>query len=117
MITPGLEDVQNQFFSRYDLVIMAADRAKQIQQGAAPLIKTSSHHPLSIAMEEIAAGVYPPVAKESPKELDEEFISGALADQGIRDLSGRFDSASEAAAEEAAGSPAEDAEDEENDEE
>ena len=114
MITPGLEEVQNQFTSRYDLVIQAADRAKQLQQGAAPLIKTASHHPLTIALEEIAAGAYPPTAKEGPKELDEEFISGALADQGLSDLHERFDTIP---AVPSAGDPGEPADEDSEDEE
>ena len=116
MITPGLEEIRNQFNSRYDLVILASERAKQLQQGASPLVRTTAHHPLTIALEEIAAGAYPPVAKEGPKELDEEFISGALADQGLNDITDRFETLQTLApVDEAAGT--EGGEDENEDEE
>lgn len=42
--------------SRYGLVTLAAKRAKQIKNGAGPLIDTDSTNPLTIALEEIAAG-------------------------------------------------------------
>lgn len=92
MITPGLESHDQKFGSRYDLVILAAQRAKQIQEGASPLIRTKSNHPLTIALEEIEAGAYPPPAKEAaPINLDEDFIGAALADQDLTDLHSRFD--------------------------
>jgi DNA-directed RNA polymerase omega subunit len=93
LITPGLETHDKKFGSRYDLVILAAQRAKQIQEGASPLIRTKSNHPLTIALEEIEAGVYPPPAREAaPKNLDEAFIGAALAEQDLTDLHSRFDS-------------------------
>jgi DNA-directed RNA polymerase omega subunit len=92
LITPGLESHDQKFGSRYDLVILAAQRAKQIQEGASPLIRTKSNHPLTIALEEIEAGAYPPPAKEAtPINLDEDFIGAALADQDLTDLHSRFD--------------------------
>ena len=42
--------------SRYSLVVLAAKRAKQIKEGAPLLIDTDSTNPLTIALEEIAAG-------------------------------------------------------------
>ena len=95
MIAPGLEEQNDKFGSRYDLVILAAERARQIQQGAAPLIRTTSSHPLTIALEEISAGAYPPAGKDAaPKHLDEEFIGAALADQDLTDIHSRFETVS-----------------------
>jgi len=42
--------------SKYALVTLAAKRAKQLKSGAPPLIETKSVNPLTIALEEIAAG-------------------------------------------------------------
>lgn len=42
--------------SKYALVILAAKRARQIKDGARRLLPTSSTNPLTIALEEIAAG-------------------------------------------------------------
>ncbi len=45
-------------------MLVAARRAKQLQDGAPPLIRTSSTHPLTIAIEEIAQGKVGPGAPE-----------------------------------------------------
>lgn len=54
MIYPNADKLEN-WGSKYSLVILAAKRAKQLKQGAKPLIKTNSVNPLTIALEEIAA--------------------------------------------------------------
>lgn len=55
MIYPSADKLEN-WGSKYALVVLAAKRAKQIKSGAPPLIATSSKNPLTIALEEIAAG-------------------------------------------------------------
>ena len=55
MIYPDLDKLQ-QWGSRYALVALAAKRAKQISSGAPILVDTQSKNPLTIALEEIAAG-------------------------------------------------------------
>ena len=44
------------FPSKFELVILAAKRARQLKDGAPQLIVTSSTNPLTIALEEIAQG-------------------------------------------------------------
>ena len=56
MIYPSADKLES-WGSKYSLVVLAAKRAKQIKSGAPPLISTSSKNPLTIALEEIAAGV------------------------------------------------------------
>lgn len=56
MIYPSADKLEN-WGSKYSLVVLAAKRAKQIKGGAPPLIQTTSRNPLTIALEEIAAGV------------------------------------------------------------
>ncbi|MBS1706073.1 MAG: DNA-directed RNA polymerase subunit omega [Armatimonadetes bacterium] len=41
---------------RYVLSNLAAKRARQLREGAPPLVRTDSNHPLTIALAEIAAG-------------------------------------------------------------
>ena len=56
MIFPSADTIENKVSSRYSLVVLAAKRAKQIKEGAPILIDTESTNPLTIALEEIAAG-------------------------------------------------------------
>ncbi|MBR4749600.1 MAG: DNA-directed RNA polymerase subunit omega [Abditibacteriota bacterium] len=55
MIYPSSESMRK-VGSKYKLVLMAAQRSKQIKAGMKPLIETESTNPLTIAFEEIAAG-------------------------------------------------------------
>ena len=57
MIFPSADIIEGKVGSRYTLVILAAKRAKQIKEGAPLLIDTDSTNPLTIALEEIAAGM------------------------------------------------------------
>jgi DNA-directed RNA polymerase subunit omega len=56
LIYPSADTIEEKVGSRYSLVILAAKRAKQIKEGAPVLIDTASTNPLTIALEEIAAG-------------------------------------------------------------
>jgi DNA-directed RNA polymerase omega subunit len=50
-------DILNDFpHGRFVLSNLAAKRAKQLREGAPPLVQTDSTHPLTIALAEIAAG-------------------------------------------------------------
>ncbi|MCE5198134.1 MAG: DNA-directed RNA polymerase subunit omega [Armatimonadota bacterium] len=55
MIYPSADKLEI-WGSKYALVVLAAKRAKQIKSGAPPMINTDSRNPLTIALEEIAAG-------------------------------------------------------------
>jgi DNA-directed RNA polymerase subunit omega len=56
LIYPSADIIEQRVGSRYSLVVLAAKRAKQIKEGAPVLIDTTSTNPLTIALEEIAAG-------------------------------------------------------------
>jgi DNA-directed RNA polymerase subunit omega len=56
LIYPSADTIEDRVGSRYSLVVLAAKRAKQIKEGSPVLIDTESTNPLTIAMEEIAAG-------------------------------------------------------------
>lgn len=50
-------DILNDFpYGKFVLSNLAAKRAKQLKEGAPPLVHTESNHPLTIALAEIAAG-------------------------------------------------------------
>jgi len=50
------DTTQDRVNNRYSLVVLAAKRAKQLKEGAPPLIETTSTNMLTIALEEIASG-------------------------------------------------------------
>lgn len=98
-------DVLDAFQSRYILANLAARRAKQIRDGAPILIETSSVHPLTIALEEIADGAVKavlvegeiqPTPAQSLESLDElarevddfESLAGLLSEQPVEGGSG-----------------------------
>lgn len=55
-------DTLNDFeHGKFVLSNLAAKRAKQIREGAMPLVQIDSHHPLTIALAEIAAGRIKPI--------------------------------------------------------
>jgi DNA-directed RNA polymerase subunit omega len=56
LIYPSADQLEERVDSRYTLVVLAAKRAKQLREGAPKLLDTPSTNPLTIALEEIAAG-------------------------------------------------------------
>ncbi|MCH7945345.1 MAG: DNA-directed RNA polymerase subunit omega [Armatimonadetes bacterium] len=73
-------DVLNEFeFGRFVLTNLAAKRAKQIKEGAPPLVRIDSSHPLSIALAEIAQGKIKPLFGKEAEAL-EEAKAETLAD-------------------------------------
>lgn len=56
MIKPSVAELLEKVDNRYELVIATSKRARQIAQGAEPLVKTDDVAPDSIAADEIEAG-------------------------------------------------------------
>lgn len=56
MAQVAIEELLKQCGSVYKLVILAAKRAKEVAQGAPPLVETSRKKVTSIALEEILQG-------------------------------------------------------------
>lgn len=54
MNQPSLELIRRNVDSRYTMVVIAAKRARQLLDGAPPLVETESTKPVSIALEELA---------------------------------------------------------------
>ncbi|MBI4460761.1 MAG: DNA-directed RNA polymerase subunit omega [Acidobacteria bacterium] len=67
-------EVSDAVESKYRLILLAAKRARQLQNGARPLIHTLARKPTRIAQEELRAGVLKfeilplPGDEEVPKE-------------------------------------------------
>ncbi len=69
------------FDSNYRYVLVAARRARQIQNGAQPVVQTHSRKPCRIAEEEIQAGMVKwtiPQADKTPLEAATEALDGVI---------------------------------------
>ncbi|HXH59795.1 MAG TPA: DNA-directed RNA polymerase subunit omega [Fimbriimonadaceae bacterium] len=68
-------DVLNEAeYGKFVLTNLAAKRAKQIKEGAPPLVRIESSHPLSIALAEIAAGkIKPLIGEEAEAAMAEQM--------------------------------------------
>lgn len=60
-ILPSADLLTNYEHGKFILSNLAAKRAKQLREGAHPLVRCESTHPLSIALAEIAAGKIRPI--------------------------------------------------------
>jgi DNA-directed RNA polymerase subunit omega len=60
---------QEKFDSKYRMVLVTARRARQLQSGSAPMVKTTSSKACRVAQDEIAAGCvsHTVTATEAPK--------------------------------------------------
>lgn len=56
MLKPSLDELTRRVNSKYALVSAAAKRARTLLDGSMPLVETESSKPVTIALEEIAAG-------------------------------------------------------------
>jgi DNA-directed RNA polymerase subunit omega len=89
-----IDELLHKVDSRYGLVLVAARRARQINEYAAtlglneslgipgPQVHTRSQHPLSIAFEELRSDKLEVGFKRPPEEADKEEDIGTLTDAG-----------------------------------
>jgi DNA-directed RNA polymerase subunit omega len=56
MIRPPLEALLHRVDNKYALVIGVAKRARQLKEGHLPMVDVASTNPVTVALEEIAAG-------------------------------------------------------------
>jgi DNA-directed RNA polymerase subunit omega len=56
VIKPPLEALLDRVDNKYALVIVAAKRARQLKEGALPMVDVETANPVTIALEEISAG-------------------------------------------------------------
>lgn len=72
-------DVLNDYeHGKFVLSNLAAKRAKQLREGAPPLVQVESNHPLTIALAEIAAGKIKPVLSTAAEPLEEVSAGPSL---------------------------------------
>ena len=89
----SIEELSDRVGGRFPLVVAAAKRARQLKEGAVPLVKISSNNPLTVALAEIAAGrvvaklpgepgdepeIRPGAKREEPRLSDEDLLGGDL---------------------------------------
>lgn len=101
----SIEDLLDKVDSKYRLVMIAAKRARQLNQGAAPLVHPKSYKPTYIVLEELAAGrieyrveplaeeakvgVFAEVAKPTWfRELAVEGVAPEEEEEEVRELEG-----------------------------
>ena len=81
MIYPSADKIDQEVDSKYALVVLAAKRARQIKEGARPLVPTESANPLTVALEEIAGG-------KVKYEFNAESLAGQEALEDLRAVVG-----------------------------
>ena len=69
MINPSVVELLEKVDDRYSLVILSSKRARQIIDGSQPQVKTESHKPLTIAINEINEKA---VEFENPSSKEDE---------------------------------------------
>ena len=95
MIYPSADTIEDRVGSRYSLVVLAAKRAKQIKEGSPVLIETASTNPLTIALEEIAAGkVTVAPASEAVAELGDDHDTTEIPNPSGSPIHGGADAGS-----------------------
>lgn len=74
-------DILNNYApGKFVLSNLAAKRAKQLREGAPPLVQVDSPHPLTIALAEIAAGKIKPIMSEAVEMGYNEDLTVLLDD-------------------------------------
>ncbi len=71
-----VDELAERVGSRFTIVVAAAKRAKQLKEGARPLLDLPTRNPLTIALHEIAAGLVEVLeAEEVPEEAVVEIAA------------------------------------------
>ena len=82
-----VEELIERMGGSYDLVVAAAQRAKQLRDGARPLVDIESKNTLTIALQEIAEGkiVLKPPDEDAVDDAEERSVSDYLERRGTID--------------------------------
>ena len=66
------QKIPDAFGSKFRFILVAAERAKQIQNGAPPMLALKSRKPAYIAVKEAQAGLVKWTMLEEDKQIEEE---------------------------------------------
>ncbi len=72
MVRPPIETLLERVPNKYLLVMLAAKRARELRAGQLPLVDVDSQNPVTVALEEIAAGRIRP---EMPEPVESIFAN------------------------------------------
>ncbi len=71
MIRPPLESLLDRIENKYALVVSVAKRARVLKEGQLPMVDVASSNPVTVSLEEIAAGkIRIDRSKEQPKDTE-----------------------------------------------
>jgi len=82
-----VEDCLDHVDNRFDLVLLATKRARQLVNGVDPLLPWENDKPTVVALREIAAGLVDDAVVNPPEEeveivIDEEMAAEEFPEQG-----------------------------------
>ncbi len=81
-----VEDCLDRVDNRFDLVLLACKRARQLTRGVEPLLPWENDKPTVVALREIADGVVTNETVQEPEEkevsIDEELAAALRAEMG-----------------------------------
>ncbi len=82
MIKPGISELMENMDSRYTLVSAVAKRARDLaEDSVTPLVKIDSDKPVTVAVNEVAAGMIDIIRPGEEATLDNVFSEPALQEQ------------------------------------
>lgn len=85
-----VEDCLDSEDNRFDLVLLAAKRARQLVNGVDPLVPWENDKATVVALREISEGLITPASLEEPEETEESIddeLAAALAGELDTDIS------------------------------
>lgn len=71
-----VEDCLDKVDNRFELVLVATKRARQIANGKEPMVDWENDKPTVVALRELAEGLYDPKAMDEPEVVEEDMLGG-----------------------------------------
>ena len=85
-----VEDCLTNVDNRFDLVLLASRRARQLVNGVDPLVPWENDKPTVVALREIAEGLISEETMAEPEDttdsIDEELAAALAGELGVADL-------------------------------
>jgi DNA-directed RNA polymerase subunit omega len=85
-----VEDCLDNVDNRFDLVLLASRRARQLVNGVDPLVPWENDKPTVVALREIADGLISEESLAEPEEtvesIDDELAAALAGELGVADL-------------------------------